>query len=1069
MMRVLIDLQALQNESRGRGIGRYTRDLFKALARRDDLQLVGLLNGAFSDDLAKMRGFVEEVLGVDNVVVWQGLANTGGKVVDNAARAAFSRRSYELFIASLDIDLLLVCSVFDGFSDDTIVSLTGEGDYARGAILYDLIPLMNPEDFFWDDTYKAYYHQRLAQLAAADILFAISKSTAAEAVEHLPTADRRIVTIGSATDHEMFHDRIPADKARIKALGITKPFVMHLSAMEPRKNFDGLIRAFAQLPQKLRNKHQLVLVGSAHPCYAAYLRDEAKKAGLVPEQLVLLSGLSDTDVVQLYRQAALFCFPSRHEGFGLPCLEAMAAGCPVIGSNRSSVPEVIVDDALLFDPDDQLGMTEAMSRLLGSPSESAKVGAQAVRHAADFTWTKVADRFVEGLRGETKSSKGVKIQSLEDWAADMTDVQEQPPEDEDARAIARALVANHDQLTAWRARVGEGQSRAWRVEGPYDSSYSLALLNRETARALEAKGYDVTLRSMKEPGNFSVDEEYLARNPDLARMNQRLVTAGLNDAGVASRNNYPPIVDDMSGKLRALHHYAWEESGFPSEWVDQFNANLDFITCLSEHVRKIMIDNGVSVPMLTSGCGVDHWERIVPDPDYRVEASGFRFLHVSSCFPRKGVEALIEAFGAAFSADDDVCLIIKTFDNPHNEIRQILADHQAGNAKFPRVHLIFGDLTDEQLKALYAQCDVMVCPSYAEGYGLPLAEAMLSGIPVITTGWGGQLDFCNEGNSWLVDYEFERARSHFNLWSSAWAKVKLESLVNAYRQAFQMPKAMRSAMAERGRRQLLAEHRWSTITDRLSVAAKGIALPEKRQDVRVGWITTWNSKCGIATYSAHLSAHLDVDVRVFSPSNEQTLEAVDPSVRSWRLSKDGSHLVDILNMRQANDVDLFVIQFNYGFFNHRDLGDFIAGARAKGKRVVLFLHSTTHSGDQFAPGAENFHLRHMVPALRACDRLIVHSLDDLNRLKDLDLVDNVALFPHGVLHFDPALPDRRKRKDFVVGTYGFALPHKGLAKTIEAIAMLRAQGHDVRMVMTNAQYPAPVSADYVEHLKSRIS
>jgi hypothetical protein len=112
------------------------------------------------------------------------------------------------------------------------------------------------------------------------------------------------------------------------------------------------------------------------------------------------------------------------------------------------------------------------------------------------------------------------------------------------------------------------------------------------------------------------------------------------------------------------------------------------ITVMSCHVAKLLIDSGVHVPIAVTGLGVDHWERIVPDPDFRLQAKSFRFLHVSSCFPRKGVKAMLHAYAQAFRAHDDVTLIIKTFENPHNDIHQWLQDAQAGDATFPDVQIL---------------------------------------------------------------------------------------------------------------------------------------------------------------------------------------------------------------------------------------------------------------------------------------------------------------------------------------------------------------------------------------------
>ena len=338
----------------------------------------------------------------------------------------------------------------------------------------------------------------------------------------------------------------------------------------------------------------------------------------------------------------------------------------------------------------------------------------------------------------------------------------------------------------------------WRIEGPFDSTYSLALLNRETARALESLGHKVILHSTEGPGDFAPNEKFLEINPDLRDMYARNSQFPQEVCDVVSRNLYPPRVADMSCRLNLLHHYAWEESAFPQEWVDNFNLSLQGITCLLTHVLKVMIDNGVNVPLSVSGCGVDHWERIENAAGFQVNGKSFKFLHVSSCFPRKGADVLLKAYGEAFSSADDCTLIIKTFHNPHNEINTWLAEEREKYPNYPDVQIIDGDLSDSELKALYQQCDALVSPSRAEGFGLPLAEAMLSGLAVITTGWSGQLDFCSTETAWLIDYQFAPAQTHFNLFNSVWAEPDMFHLARVMREVMEMPLDQRKLRWPRG-------------------------------------------------------------------------------------------------------------------------------------------------------------------------------------------------------------------------------------------------------------------------------
>jgi glycosyltransferase involved in cell wall biosynthesis len=1068
-MKLLFDLQALQNESRNRGIGRYVKSLFDALAKRSDIELYGLLNGAMRDTLGAALDHVAGKIGAERVLVFPGITDTCEHISENKDRRKLGEAAYEAFVAQIGADVLLIGSAAEGFGDDTCLSLEDIGvSYLKSVILYDLIPFIDPDKYLGDSKTKAWYAERIRQIEAADILLAISDSSRLEALNFLERSPSSAVSISTAIDSSIFSSEGPQNTEILQRLGIFKPFVMHTSAIEPRKNFEGLIKAFAALPSDIRAKHQLVFVGSANEATHQGLSQLARSHGLSDADVVMPGYVPDPELAQLYRACRLFVFPSFHEGFGLPALEAMACSCPTIGSNLTSIPEVIGSQTYTFNPADTAAMSALMRTLLSDEKEWAKARAHAIEQAAKFCWDGVADRTVVALkaaivgRGPALAPAFPSARQMTLHVVQRVDLPSCPPED--VTKLACCLVAAEDELVAKRAAALPKEGKTWRIEGPFDSSYSLALVNRETARAMAGLGWQVALHSTEGPGDFPANPDFLAANPDLAIMHERAAKGSHQRSFATSRLLYPPRVTDMTGPVNALHHYAWEESGFPQEWVDDFNGSLTTMTALSTHVEKILIDNGVSVPMVTSGCGVDHWDRVVADPSYRIEARGFRFLHVSSCFPRKGVDALLAAYEAVFTIDDDVSLVIKTFDNPHNDVREKLAALQARNQRYPHTVLIFDDLADAELKSLYGQCHVMVGPSFAEGYGLPFAEAMLSGIPVITTNWGGQLDFCNPSNSWLVDYRFERAKTHFGLWASAWAKVKVASLAHAMREARAASPETRAAMAARGREQLMGRHQWGHVAQRLTAAVATLPIVPRR-DPRIGWISTWHSKCGIATYSQHLVATLPDEPTVFSPVNETQLVGKDGSIRCWRQSKTSSELWRILAHPQAQSIDAFVIQFNYGFYNHADLARFITQAKALGKSVIICLHSTidpVHEAD-----VVNFRLAWLAPTLAACDRVLVHSIDDLNRLKALGLVENVALFPHGVLRRAEPASLRPDGGEQTVSTYGFALPHKGLPEMLRALRQLHDRERKVKLRMVNAEYPVPFSTALIEELKKQ--
>lgn len=605
----------------------------------------------------------------------------------------------------------------------------------------------------------------------------------------------------------------------------------------------------------------------------------------------------------------------------------------------------------------------------------------------------------------------------------------------------------------------------WRLEGPFDSSYSLALVNRETARSLTELGHCVALKSTEGPGDFEPDGSFLLRNPDLNEMHLRTQQRKPYKLHVTSRNLYPPRVHSMSRSIRCLHAYAWEESEFPQSWVHQFNHHLDGISVVSHHVRKILIDNGVTVPIAVTGLGTDHWRGLTSQPGISVSGRSFRFLHVSSCFPRKGVDCLLQAYGIAFSSEDDVTLIIKTIRNPHNEVHTWLAQARGRRSDYPHVEIIEEDLCDRQLKNLYEQCHALVNPSRAEGFCLPLAEGLLSGLAVITTAWGGQTDFCDESVAWMVDYKFARAQSHLGLTDSIWAEPDTSHLASVMREVYQAPERLRRARILAGQNRLQSNWRWDQSASRLVESVRRFRNRPLPPRPRIGWVTTWNAMCGIATYSEHLVRHMSTRVTVLASNTASTVRPDERHVQRCWVSEDPSNPIELQLAIRDRGLNVLVIQFNYGLFDFTSFANFLNGEVDAGLTIIVMMHATADPGNR-----RDKRLMNLVPALARCDRLLVHSTHDLNRLKTLGLTENVTLFPHGILD----IPDGSRcfapigQRQIVLATYGFCLPQKGLPEIIEVLELLRQQGLDVKLRMVNARYPTQSSADLAQQIRSTI-
>ena len=271
-------------------------------------------------------------------------------------------------------------------------------------------------------------------------------------------------------------------------------------------------------------------------------------------------------------------------------------------------------------------------------------------------------------------------------------------------------------------------------------------------------------------------------------------------------------------------------------------------------------------------------------------------------------------------------------------------------------------------------------------------------------------------------------------------------------------------MADNGVAQLLTHHKWIHATARLVEAYRDLGeCHSAAEPMRLGWVTTWNARCGIATYSEHLVTNFPEPVTILANQEFDRLSDEQPNVvRCWRQSKHFGHLHHIVDEVVSKSLNAIVIQFNYAFFNHEELSELIRNLDRRGIAIILMLHSTNDPVVEL-PGSELFRIKN---ALALADRLLVHSVADLNRLKAIGLVENVALFPHGILLRPDDSPRIASASEQIIGTYGFALPHKGLIEVLHAVALLRQRGRNVRLKMVNAEYPLDVSRNVVRQLKA---
>jgi alpha-1,3-rhamnosyl/mannosyltransferase len=215
-------------------------------------------------------------------------------------------------------------------------------------------------------------------LRRADGLIAVSASTKSDAVRVLGLRPEKIAVIHSGIAAPFFDPSAEAIDAVRARYSLTRPFVLFVGTIEPRKNIDMLLDAYEALPASVRQEFELVVAGPmgwASAETAARVRN-VRYLGYIPEP----------DIAPLTAAATVFAYPSLYEGFGFPVAQAMAAGTPVIASNVSSLPEITGDAAVLIDPRSVSELRDALSRLLLSPTLRADLAARGRERACAFRW-----------------------------------------------------------------------------------------------------------------------------------------------------------------------------------------------------------------------------------------------------------------------------------------------------------------------------------------------------------------------------------------------------------------------------------------------------------------------------------------------------------------------------------------------------------------------------------------------------------------------------------------------------------------------------------------------------------
>lgn len=391
-LRILFDLQACQTSgSAYRGVGRYSSALFENVASlAAPREIFALTSGHLAHRYEPRNISRARVIEAGVLPDWHtGRSYEGGDqdALDGIVLAALAQ--------GVKPDVIHVSHVFEGLGErvgifDPLQRTPGQ---VVSATLYDLIPLLFQDHYFQNPQLRRWYYARLAWLRKADLLLAISESSRQDAIRLLGIEPSRIVTVhGGISDH--FRPPVDRGHARNRLLSrfpLREKTVLYTGGDDHRKNIKGAIRAFAKVPSELRANAQLVIVCSMIPEHKQMYLDEARTHGLGTNEILITGFVSEQDLVDFYGICDVFVFPSLYEGLGLPVLEAMACGAPVIGGNNSSIRELIVREDAMFDATRDESIAERITQVLRDDSFASDLRRYGPPRAAEFNWQRSAE------------------------------------------------------------------------------------------------------------------------------------------------------------------------------------------------------------------------------------------------------------------------------------------------------------------------------------------------------------------------------------------------------------------------------------------------------------------------------------------------------------------------------------------------------------------------------------------------------------------------------------------------------------------------------------------------------
>lgn len=385
-MRLGFDMQALQSVNSIGGIGVYNRSLLgRMIELYPDNEYEFFFNGQY--DIGKQPFAVS--------------ANTNIHTIRYLRGNDLNPLNRCIHLATYGLKPLNLLHILSPFEPQTHTVIAGKLFSKTVVTLYDFIPLIFKELYLPSPIHMKLYFDRLKILKSANLLLSISEATRRDAIELLNLAPEKIVNVGIAPsgDFRKLDSTFETAISQIKKKhGIQDPFVMTVSNLDHRKNLVTLLRAFTSLPDFILREYSLIVVCNSEPQYVERNSDVSNLINRGSARIKFLYFVPVDELVALYNSCHLFVCASLYEGGGLPVMEAMKCGAPVIASDTSSLPEYVGRHDALFDPRNQTSISDSILRVLTDEVHRKELGRYGEEHARNFSWDGVVKKTMEAYK-----------------------------------------------------------------------------------------------------------------------------------------------------------------------------------------------------------------------------------------------------------------------------------------------------------------------------------------------------------------------------------------------------------------------------------------------------------------------------------------------------------------------------------------------------------------------------------------------------------------------------------------------------------------------------------------------